>query len=90
MVNAAKIVEKEPAAMTIVINRAGAAGISIAKLLVRMGFGDILMCDSRGIIYDGASWLNPFKKEIAASMVKKAVVFPMANPVPEIMPKLAL
>ena len=106
----------------IVINGAGAAGIAIARLLLQMHFGDIVLCDKQGAIYRGAEWTNSAQKEMAeqtnrenrqgtladmlknadvfigvsapnivsremiSSMAPKSIVFPMANPTPEIMP----
>ncbi len=65
LINAVKVVGKKFGELNIVINGAGAAGISVAKLLLEMDFGSIVMCDTRGIIYEGADWLNPSKQEIA-------------------------
>ena len=39
--------------MKIVLNGAGAAGVAITKLLLSMGFENIIMCDSKGIIFEG-------------------------------------
>ena len=50
MLNALKITGKEMGQMRIVVNGAGAAGIAIGKLLISMGFGNIIMCDINGII----------------------------------------
>ena len=51
--------------MRIVINGAGAAGIAIGKLLIRMGFGNIIMCDINGIICEGDQGLNSGQEEIS-------------------------
>ncbi|WP_282919640.1 malic enzyme-like NAD(P)-binding protein, partial [Ignavigranum ruoffiae] len=51
--------------LKIVINGAGAAGVAIAKLLDTMKFGQIIMCDSHGIICEGDPRLNKEKEEIA-------------------------
>ncbi len=51
--------------LKIVINGAGAAGISIARLLLRIGFGEITMCDSKGTIWDGNPANNAAKADIA-------------------------
>ena len=53
MLNALKITGKEMGQMRIVVNGAGAAGIAIGKLLISMGFGNIIMCDINGIICEG-------------------------------------
>ena len=47
----------------IVIIGAGAAGISIAKILKSAGANQILLCDSRGVIYEGRDNLNKWKEE---------------------------
>ncbi|MGI6205113.1 MAG: NAD(P)-dependent malic enzyme [Anaerovoracaceae bacterium] len=65
LLNAMKFTGREMGSAKIVINGAGAAGISIAKLMLKIGFGDITMCDSHGIIYDGNPANNPAKAEIA-------------------------
>lgn len=65
MLNAMKFTGREMGKAKIVINGAGAAGISIAKLMLKIGFGDITMCDSHGIVYDGNPRNNPTKAEIA-------------------------
>ena len=126
LLNAIKVVGKEMGTLEIVINGAGAAGISIAKMLIQLGFGNVILCDINGAIYEGADWLNPAQAEMAKvtnkdkkqgtladvmkgadvfigvsrpnlvsqdmvrSMNQGAIVFPMANPTPEIMPDEAL
>lgn len=126
LLNAVKVVGKKMGELQIVINGAGAAGISIGKMLLQLGFGDVILCDIKGAIYEGADWLNPAQAEMAKvtnrnkkqgtladvlrgadvfvgvsrpnlvtqdmvrSMADGAIVFPMANPSPEIMPDEAL
>lgn len=64
--NAMKIVGKEKELTKIVINGAGAAGIAILRLLLQIGFKNIIMCDSTGIIYAGRpTGMNPVKDQIA-------------------------
>ena len=65
MLNAMKVTGKKMGEMTIVINGAGAAGIAIAELMLHMGFGDIILCDSKGIVCEGDERLNSAKAEIA-------------------------
>ena len=65
MLNAAKVTGKAMGQMKIVINGAGAAGIAIGKLLISMGFGNIVMCDINGIICEGDQGLNPGQEEIS-------------------------
>ena len=125
LINALKVVGKKMDSVRVVISGAGAAGISIARHLLHMGFPDITMCDRFGIVTTGDERNNAAQEEIAAltnpshltgtladalrgadifvgvsapgivteemvhSMAKDAIVFPMANPTPEIMPDLA-
>ncbi len=65
MLNAMKVTGKEMGKMKIVINGAGAAGIAIGKLLIRMGFGNIIMCDINDIICEGDEGLNAGQEEIS-------------------------
>ncbi len=65
MLNAMKVTGKKMGEMTIVINGAGAAGIAIAELMLHMGFGNIILCDSKGIVCEGDERLNAAKAEIA-------------------------
>lgn len=65
LLNACKVARKELGNLKIVISGAGAAGISIAKMLLRFHFGDIILCGSKGAIYEGAPYNNPAQEEIA-------------------------
>jgi malate dehydrogenase (oxaloacetate-decarboxylating) len=122
LLNALKIVKKDIGAVKVVINGAGAAGISIGKHLMNLGVKNLTMVDRFGAIYKGKKENNPAQEEIAqytnlncekgdlgeimmgadvfvgvsapgivsaemvSTMAKDAIVFPMANPTPEIMP----
>ncbi len=126
LINALRVVKKDIASVRVVINGAGAAGISIGRHLLNMGVTDLVMVDRFGAIYEGKPENNPAQESIAAltnrtritgtladalrgadvfigvsapgivspemvaSMAADAIVFPMANPTPEIMPDLAL
>ncbi|EFV79602.1 malate dehydrogenase [Bacillus sp. 2_A_57_CT2] len=64
--NALKLVDKQMEKIKIVINGAGAAGIAIIKLLLNMGVKDIIMCDTKGAIYEGRQErMNPVKESVA-------------------------
>ncbi len=66
MTNALRVVGKTKESVKIVINGAGAAAISITRLLLTAGFKNITLCDRRGAIYEGrAEGMNPIKEEIA-------------------------
>ncbi len=126
LLNALKVVGKEIGKVRVVINGAGAAGISIGRHLLNMGVKNLTMVDRFGAIYRGKPENNPAQEDMAvitnpdgltgdlatvmrgadvfigvsapgivsadmvASMAQDAIVFPMANPTPEIMPDLAL
>ena len=125
MINALRVVNKEFGDVKVVFSGAGASGIACCKILQVMGVQNIVMVDTRGVIYDGRADLTPIKQEIAETtnpervkggvhdalkgadvfiglsianlltaedvraMAKDAVVLPMANPDPEIMPQEA-
>ena len=65
LINAARVTNRTPQNLRIVVNGAGAAGISVAKLLLRMAFGEVILCDIGGIIYEGADWLTPPQAQMA-------------------------
>jgi len=66
LINAARVVNKRLEDLRVVINGSGAAGIAIAKLLLHVGVGDIIVCDTKGAIYEGrAEGMNGIKNEIA-------------------------
>jgi malate dehydrogenase (oxaloacetate-decarboxylating) len=109
-----------------VFSGAGAAGVAITKLLIKLGVSDVILCDRKGIICKGDPRLTPDKEDIASytnprmakgsladamkgadifvgvsapgvvtpemvsSMADNAIVMAMSNPVPEIMPELAI
>ena len=67
LVNALKVVGKRKEDVRIVLNGAGAASVSITRLLLSDGFKDIILCDRKGAIYQGrAGGMNPIKEEMAA------------------------
>lgn len=123
LINAAKVVKKPFEKLRVVIIGAGAAGRSISLLLAEAGIREIIVTDSKGIIYNGRSDLVGYKKEIARKtngndlkgdsleavdgadvligvsgpgtvsrrhvekMAPDAIVFALANPIPEIKPE---
>jgi malate dehydrogenase (oxaloacetate-decarboxylating) len=66
LMNALKVVRKKIENISIVISGAGAAGISIAEILLSAGAKNIVVCDTSGIIYkDRKTHMNPSKKDLA-------------------------
>ncbi|WP_404324021.1 NAD-dependent malic enzyme [Cytobacillus firmus] len=66
LINALKLAGKKMDEIKIVINGAGAAGIAIIKLLLNMGAKEIIMCDTKGAIYEGRQErMNPVKESVA-------------------------
>lgn len=67
ILNALRFTGKKPGNLKIVISGAGSAGIAIARMLLRFNFGDIILCGSKGAIYDGAPYNNSEQEQIAKS-----------------------
>ena len=65
LTNALKLVGKQKEDVRIVTSGAGAAAVSIVKLLLAAGFKHITMCDRKGAIYKGRDGLNWIKEEMA-------------------------
>ena len=65
LTNALKVVGKKKEDVKVVTSGAGAAAISIVKLLLSAGFKNITMCDRKGAIYKGRDGLNWIKEEMA-------------------------
>lgn len=66
LVNALKLIGKSMSEIKVVANGAGAAGIAIIKLLYSYGVRDIIMCDSKGAIYEGRPFgMNEIKDQVA-------------------------
>jgi len=122
LINALRVVKKRLGDVRIVISGAGAAGIAIAKLLLRMGARHLLLTDRHGVIAEDGEGINGAQAEMAritnpgriqgtladalrradvyvgvsapgiataemvAAMASDAIVFAMANPIPEIFP----
>jgi len=123
LINAAKVVKKDLKKLKVVIVGAGAAGRATALLLVKAGIQEVIVTDSKGIIFEGRSGLVPYKKELSKVtnamnlqgevldavtgadvvigvsgpgtitkhhievMADGAIVFALANPIPEIKPE---
>ena len=119
LINVLELTGKNVDEIKIVVNGAGAAGISCAKMYQRLGVKNIIMCDSKGVISTSRNDLNEYKapfaietdaktladvmdgadmflglsaagalsKEMVAKMAPEPIIFALANPVPEILPK---
>ncbi|MGO1469538.1 MAG: NAD(P)-dependent malic enzyme [Tissierella sp.] len=126
LINALKLVKKDLEDIKVVINGSGAAGVAIVQMLLGLGINNIIMCDSKGIIYKDSPTNNWVKDELAGitnkddlrgtlkdaivgadvfigvsiggavskdmvrSMNNDAIIFAMANPIPEIFPEDAI
>lgn len=67
ILNALKLTQKDIAAVKVVINGCGSAGIAIGKLLLRAGVTNLIMVDKEGIVNKEEPWLNWAQKEISQS-----------------------
>ena len=65
MLNALKLTKKNINDIEVVINGSGAAGIAVTKLLMSMGLKKVILCDTKGSIYEGRDNLNSEKAEMA-------------------------
>jgi len=66
LLNALKIADKPIHEVSIIVNGAGAASLSVSKLLLKAGVKDIIICDTTGVIYKGRTkGMNDFKHAIA-------------------------
>lgn len=82
LTNALKVVGKKKEHVRIAVNGAGAAAISITRLLLSAGYTDITLCDSRGVIYEGrAEGMNAIKDEMAKVTNPRALKGKLADAV---------
>ncbi|WP_240374241.1 NAD(P)-dependent malic enzyme [Bacillus piscicola] len=66
LINSLKLTGKKLDTLKVVVNGAGAAGVAVVKLLLVMDVGDVILCDSKGAIYEGRSiGMNSVKTELA-------------------------
>lgn len=66
LINALKLTDRSVEETKVVVNGAGAAGIAVVKLLSGYGFPNIIMCDTKGAIYEGRpNGMNPYKALVA-------------------------
>ena len=79
LLNAAKLKGKEPGELKVVLNGAGAAGISIAKLLIDIGFTNMTLCDIFGTIYEGGPANTDAQREMAKITNKEKLAGTLAD-----------
>ncbi|WP_071442085.1 NAD(P)-dependent malic enzyme [Traorella massiliensis] len=65
IINALKLVKKDIETARFVINGAGSAGISIARLLLQLGMKNCVLVDKKGALCEGEPWMNEAQKEMA-------------------------
>lgn len=65
MLNASKLIKKNIEEIEVVVNGSGAAGIAVTRLLMAMGMKKVILCDTKGAIYEGRDNLNSEKTEMA-------------------------
>lgn len=65
LINALLVAKKRFEDIQVVFSGAGAAGVAVSKFLMSFGVSDLVLCDSKGIIHEGRSDLNPSKMEMA-------------------------
>jgi malate dehydrogenase (oxaloacetate-decarboxylating) len=65
MLNAMKLTGRKIEEQECVVSGAGAAGVAVTKLLMSMGLRNVILCDTKGAIWEGREGLNPFKQEMA-------------------------
>ncbi|ADE71780.1 MULTISPECIES: NAD(P)-dependent malic enzyme [Priestia] len=84
LLNALKLTGRKMSQIKVVANGAGAAGIAIIKLLYSYGVRDIIMCDSKGTIYDKRPHgMNRIKDEVAAYTNRSKVEGTLADALEE-------
>ena len=83
LINALKVVKKKKEEVKVVMSGAGAAGISICKMLLSYGFKNIVMSDICGVIYKGRKeGMNPAVEEIAELTNKSGLKGSLADALP--------
>ena len=79
LINALKCVGKTMKEADIVINGAGSAGISICRLLLQFGVGNIVLVDQKGALCPGEEWMNDAQKEMAEKTNKNRQTGPLSE-----------
>ncbi len=79
VLNSLKVVGKGFKDVKIVINGAGAGGTAVSKILLSMGAGEIILCDTKGAIYEGRTEGMNWAKEEMARMTNRERVKTLAE-----------
>lgn len=79
LLNALRFTKKPMGEIKIVISGAGSAGISVARLFLQMGFGEIILCGSKGTIYEDAPYNNVAQQEISKVTNRKKLAGSLAD-----------
>lgn len=79
LLNALRYVGKSLEEVNIVINGAGSAGISICRLLLQFGVGNIVLVDQKGALCPGEDWMNPAQAEMAEKTNKDKQTGPLTE-----------
>lgn len=79
LINACRLTGRELATARIVFSGAGAAGISIASLMLELGARVIVLCDVEGALYEGKPGMNPAQERIAAQTNPRGVTGSLAD-----------
>jgi malate dehydrogenase (oxaloacetate-decarboxylating) len=73
LINAARVVGRDPADLDVVVSGAGAAGVAVTKILLRAGIGHVVVVDSAGTLHVGRAGLPPHKRELASLTNQRGV-----------------
>lgn len=79
LINALKLVGKDISSVDIVISGAGSAGISICKLLLTQGAGNVVLVDRQGALCPGQDWMNPAQAAMAEVTNRRRQTGPLAE-----------
>ena len=79
LINALKLVGKPFDEANVVINGAGSAGISICKLLLQLGIGNVVLVDKQGALCPGQDWMNPAQADMAEITNKDRQTGPLSE-----------
>ena len=80
LINALKVVGKDLDKVKVVVNGAGASAIAVLKFIMSAGVKNAILCDSKGIIYEGRKEnMNPVKEEMAKVTNRKIIKGTLAD-----------